>query len=209
VRPHSGPGTHPLHPLLAEASRGVLPPWAKAREGRREHMARVSDLLGVWAGARGEGPEEVMRWKAAGLLHDALRDEDQGVLRAMLGDPHKDLPGKILHGPGVARRLEEEGVKDPELLHAIAFHTLGSPAFGVLGWALYAADFLEPGRSLREDWRRGLRERAAADLQGVVREVLGSRIRYLLDEGRPLHRSTVAFWNRMAEGEKWASASEV
>jgi HD superfamily phosphohydrolase YqeK len=205
----SGTGTHSLHPLLAEASRGVLPPWTRAREKRREHMARVAALMGEWAGARGESGQEVSRWRAAGLLHDALRDEDPEALRAVVAQHFKDLPGKVLHGPGVARRLEEEGVGDWEFVNAIAHHTLGSPAFGALGMALYAADFLEPGRSLREDWRRSLRERAPADLEGVVREILSARIRHLLEEERPLHWDTVAFWNRMAEGETWASASEV
>jgi HD superfamily phosphohydrolase YqeK len=187
----------------------MLPPWANAQEKRRQHMARVSDLLGEWAQARGEGSDEVKRWKAAGFLHDALRDEGPEVLRDVLGTPSGDLPGKILHGPAVARRLEEEGVEDQELLHAIAFHTLGSEAFGALGMALYAADFLEPGRTLREDWRRELRERAPRHLEGVVREILRARIGYLVAEGRPLRQETVAFWNRMVEGKTWASASEV
>ncbi len=172
-------------------------------------MARVSALLGEWANVRGEAPEEVMRWMAAGHLHDALRDEDQEVLREKLAPPFRGLPGKVLHGPGVARRLREEGVEDEELLHAIAFHTLGSPAFGRLGMALYAADFLEPGRILREEWRSELRRRAPGELEGVIREVLSARIRYLVREMRPLHPETVAFWNRLSEGETWASASEI
>jgi HD superfamily phosphohydrolase YqeK len=206
---HPASGSPLLHPIVREASRGALPPWAKALEKRRRHMARVSDLLGEWARARGEGPDEVARWKAAGFLHDALRDEGPEVLRDMLGSRYRDLPGNVLHGPGVARRLEEEGVQDQELLHAIAFHTLGSEAFGVLGMALYAADFLEPGRTLREDWRRELRERAPHHLEEVVREILGARIGYLVGQGRPLRPETVAFWNRMVEGKTWASASEV
>jgi HD superfamily phosphohydrolase YqeK len=205
--PDSGAG--PIHPLVAAASQGVLPDWAKARERRRRHMARVSALLGEWAIARREAPEDVMRWMAAGHLHDALRDEDEDVLRGMLDAAFRELPGKVLHGPGVARRLREEGVEDEELLHALAFHTLGSPAFGDLGMALFAADFLEPGRTLREDWRGELRRRAPGDLEGVVREILSARIRYLVEELRPLHPGTVAFWNRMAEGQTWASASEV
>ncbi len=213
VRPVAPPlpdsGARLLHPLVVAASRGALPEWAKARENRRRHMARVSALLGDWANARGEAPQEVMRWMAAGHLHDALRDEDQEVLRGKLAPPFQGLPGKVLHGPGVARRLREEGVEDEELLHAIAFHTLGSPAFGPLGMALYAADFLEPGRILREEWRSELRRRAPGDLEGVVREILSARIGYLVGEMRPLHPETVAFWNRLSEGETWASASEI
>ncbi len=125
-------------------------------------MARVAELLESWARARGEGPEDVARWTAAGNLHDALREENPERLKSRVEPRFLDLPGKALHGPGVAMRLQEEGVADEELLHAIAYHTMGSPGFGTLGLALYAADFLEPGRKLREKWRGNLRKRAPA-----------------------------------------------
>ena len=197
-----------LHPIVLEAARGILPNWAKAEKSRQDHMARVAALLEEWSQVRGEPRTEVIRWTAAGFLHDALRDEDQEELRALVEPPFKELPGKVLHGPGMARRLRDAGVEDEELLHAIAYHTLGSAAFGVLGFALYAADFLEPGRSLREGWRAGLRERAPRELEGVVREILSARIGYLLERGRPLHPETLGFWNHLSEGRPWASASE-
>lgn len=203
----AGPGS--VHPLLEGASRGELPAWSRASEGRRDHMARVAALLEGWGRERGEGESEVVRWKAAGHLHDALRDADPEELRPLVDEPFRDLPGKALHGPAVAARLRAEGVGDEEFLHALAYHTLGSADFGRLGMALYAADFLEPGRRLREEWRKTLRHRVASDLEGVVREILSARIGHLLDENRPLRKETVAFWNAMAEGRGWASASEV
>ena len=171
-------------------------------------MARVAALLGKWAEERGEPPREMARWLAVGFLHDALRDEDHETLRGQVDPTFKDLPGKILHGPGVARRLRDEGLEDEEFLHAISYHTLGSAGFGTLGFALFAADFLEPGRQFKEEWRAALRKRAAIDLDEVVREILSARIGYLLDRGRPLHPETLGFWNRLSEGEPWASASE-
>jgi 2-amino-4-hydroxy-6-hydroxymethyldihydropteridine diphosphokinase len=146
---------------------------------------------------------------AAGYLHDALRDEDPEVLRRQVDPPFQDLPGKTLHGPGVARRLSAVGVEDAELLHAIAYHTLGSAGFGVLGFALYAADFLEPGRRFKEEWRSALRERAPQGLDEVVKEILAARIGYLLERGRPLHPETLGFWNRLSEGQPWVGASEL
>ncbi|MFH1766394.1 MAG: hypothetical protein ABIF09_19610 [Gemmatimonadota bacterium] len=172
-------------------------------------MARVAGLLADWARARGEPPVETTRWVAAGFLHDAFRDEDHDRLRSQVDPPFKELPGKILHGPGVARRLRDEGVEDEGFLHALSYHTLGSAGFGALGFALYAADFLEPGRSLREEWRAGLRQRAPFDLDEVVREILSARIGYLLERGRPLHPATLGFWNRLSEGQPWASASDL
>lgn len=201
------PGT--LHPILQAASRGVLPSWTKAGEGRRKHMARVAGLLEGWAHVRKEPPAEVARWIAVGHLHDALRDAGEEELRASVGSDLQTLPIKVLHGPAAAARLRLEGVADEEFLHAVAYHTLGSPDFGTLGMALFAADFLEPGRRLKSKWRAKLRDQAPKELERVVKAILHARIGRLLDRGRPLRRETVAFWNRFAEGQAWASASEV
>jgi len=198
-----------LHPLIEAASRGELPKWATAGSARRKHMARVAELLGKWASNRDEPPVEQARWKAVGHLHDALRDGDDEALRRSVGEAFRELPAKVLHGPAMAARLEAEGVDDPELLHAIAYHTLGSPEFQVLGMALYSADFLEPGRRLKDDWRAGLRKRFAREVEAVVQEILAARIKHLVDRGRPLRAETVAFWNQMSEGQGWASASEL
>lgn len=199
----------PLHPVIEAAARGKLPPWTLAGPGRRKHMARVAKLLEGWAEKRGESPRERVRWIALGYLHDALREADEEYMRPLVEPGFRGLPTKVLHGPAVAQRLREEGVDDEEFLHAAAFHTLGSPDFGVLGKALFAADFLEPGRKLQDDWRAKLRKRAPGDLDGTVKEILLARIRHLLARGRPLRFETVAFWNRFCEGEGWASASEV
>jgi len=171
-------------------------------------MRRVATLLGEWAVRRGESEREKIRWMAVGYLHDALRDEDPERLQGLVDPPFDDLPGKVLHGPGAARLLREVGVEDEEFLHAISYHTLGSKDFGDLGFALFSADFLEPGRKIREDWRAELRERAAGELREVAKEILGARIGYLLKRGRPLRPEALGMWNLLSEGEPWASASE-
>lgn len=99
-------------------------------------------------------------------------------------------------------------MKDDELIHAIRFHTLGSAEFGNLGFALYAADFLEPGRKMKENWRSKRRKRAPTELKAVVTEILAARIGYLLERRRPLHPRTTDFWNKISEGQPWVSASE-
>lgn len=185
------------HPLVSEAAEGRLPAWAVASAERREHMARVSSLLRSWSERLGLPPEEVTRWRAAGHLHDALRDERPDVLRPRVSPELRDLPGRILHGPAVAERLRVEGVLDGELLRAVAFHTLGDAGFGTLGRALYAADFLEPGRTFRPEWRAALDERLPDELDAVVREVAKSRIGWLLDRGCRVQHRTVAFWNAL------------
>lgn len=198
-----------LHPIVEAASRGRFPDFTRAGPERREHMVRVGELLRSWAHERGADELEVARWAAAGYLHDSLRDAQPEELRQLVEGPLLAYPGKVLHGPAAARLLADAGVADEGLLHAIAFHTLGSPDFSEVGLALFAADFLEPGRTMRKEWRKKLRRRVPEALEDVVKEILEARLRHLLERGRPLRAETVGFWNRMTEGQGWASASEV
>lgn len=203
------PAEGSLHPLVEAASGGRFPEWTQAGDQRRAHMSRVGELLRSWATQRGASSAEVRRWAAAGYLHDVFRDADPEELRGQVDAPFSRYPGKILHGPAAARRLRDAGVEDGGLLHAITFHTLGSADFSEIGLALFAADFLEPGRKLRDGWRKKLRRRVPEALEEVVKEILEARLKHLLDRGRPLRRETVEFWNRMTEGQPWAAASEV
>jgi 2-amino-4-hydroxy-6-hydroxymethyldihydropteridine diphosphokinase len=162
-------------------------------------MDRVAALLEEWAQAYGVDGEGRTRWAALGYLHDALREDDPETLRPRVPPASAHLPGRLLHGPAAAERLRVAGVDDGEFLKAVAYHTLGHPQLRCMGRALYAADFLEPGRDLLNDWRAELRARMPGDLDGVVRDVLGARIKHLVEVGSTLRSETVAFWNVLAE----------
>ena len=197
------------HPLVERAARGQLPAWAKLGEKRRRHVERVAGLLDDWAIAGSLPSEERTRWVAAGYLHDAVKEKPEEELRALLSGQERALPEPLLHGPAVAELMRREGVDDGELLLALAYHTLGHPEFGRTGWALYTADFLEPGRDLANEWRAGLRARMPGEMTDVMKEILGARIIYLIEQGRPVRQQTISFWNLMAEGQSWAGASEL
>jgi 2-amino-4-hydroxy-6-hydroxymethyldihydropteridine diphosphokinase len=162
-------------------------------------MARVSRLLGEWAEGLGLDDDDRTRWRAAGYLHDALRDADPETLRPRVPLSDQSLPAPLLHGPAAAERLRIDGLEDGAILTAVAWHTLGDPRFGRLGRALYSADFLEPGRRYLPEWREGLRARMPDDLAGVTLEVARTRISHWLDRHRPLFACSVAFWNRLVE----------
>jgi len=184
---------------VLEAANGRLPDWAEAGPERRKHIERVAALLDSWADQAELPEEDRQRWRAAGYLHDALRDATPESLRPLVSGDLAALPGSLLHGPAAATRLRREGVVDEELLGAVAFHTLGDPGLGPLGRALYAADCLEPVRTYHVEGRAQLCGRAAAELDAVTREVARLRIAHLLRKGLPLHPRTVAFWNALAE----------
>lgn len=190
----------PLHPILADAGEGRLPPWAQVSQRRLEHSGRVAALMDSWAAALGLSETERRRWRAAAWLHDALRDADPGGLRVGLPEQTRALPGLVLHGPAAAERLRAEGVNDEPVLLAIAYHTLGHPALDRLGRALYLADFLEPGRGFEPLRRATLRARMPASMEPVLRTVVGARLRHVVRAGHPLSRESVEFWNAVTGG---------
>lgn len=189
----------PLSPVVEAAARGELPAWAEASPRRRAHIARVVALLDEWAAALALPETERRRWRAAGWLHDALRDAPPERLAAELAPHFANFPPPLLHGPAVAHRLR--GEVDAELADAVRYHTIGHPDFGLLGRALYLADFLDPGRDFARDWRAELRARMPRELDRVLVEVIAARLRHLLEERRPIRPETAAFWSALAGEE--------
>ena len=189
-----------LHPVVAAAARGDLPDWTVAGEERRAHMARVARLLERWGLQLGLAKDQVARWRAAGHLHDALRDAPPERLAVILPRRLRHLPPRAYHGPAATELLRRGGVRDRELLHAIRWHTLGSRKFGMLGKALCAADALEPGRPRRREWRKELRSRFPSEVDEVLTEILRHRIDYLLQARQSVHPRTLGFWNSLVNG---------
>ena len=172
-----------------------FPDWAIAGPERRAHVARVVALLDDWAVALGFSDVDRRRARAAGWLHDALRDATGDELRPMVAPELRDLPRKLLHGPAAAARLRELGMVDKDVLRAVSFHTVGHPDLGLIGRLLYLADYLEPGRPFDEELRAELRARMPEDWRGVLQTVVKSRVKHLLDSGNTIRPETMGFWN--------------
>lgn len=181
--------------VLEAAAAGRLPQWSHVGEHRFAHMRRVSTLLGEWADALDLPSGERTMWRAAGYLHDALRETPPDELRPLVPAPLRNLAGKLLHGPAAAERLRADGIGDENLLRAIAYHTIGHPELDALGRALFIADYIEPGRRYEPDRLATLRARMPGARDEVLLEVLRARLERLLREGRPMRPETVAFWN--------------
>ena len=186
-----------MHPTIRAAARGKSPDWTVAGPARREHMARVSVLMSSWAKDLGLSRKKRERWAAAGLLHDALRDETPRRLRAKLPKRLRDLPDAVVHGPAAAERLRKEGVEDEALLLAVAFHSLGHPGMGRMGRALCCADYLEPGRTGARAYRDSLLERMPHELDDVLFEIFSGRLDNVHRRGGKLTRWTRDFWKQI------------
>lgn len=123
----------------------------------------------------------------AGLLHDAAR-EFTPAQYAWLGLQGEN--GALLHAKAsellAATRY---GVKDPEILEAIACHTTGKPGMGILAQILFVADYTEAGRiGPHFDKVRDILER-----DGLMAAVLAEcemTIAHLEEQGRPICRDT-------------------
>lgn len=184
-----------LHPALEAAARGEMPAWSRCEPGRRRHAERVSRLMSEWAEAREAPDAQRRRWRAAGLLHDALRDAPPSELRELDGVP-ADWPDALLHAPACAARLRADGVEDAPLLRAVEYHPVGHPEFGALGDHLYLADFLDPGRTFAEERRAELRRRMPGERREVLAAAVEMRIGHLLEQRSALLSETVRYWNR-------------
>lgn len=186
-----------MHPIIRAAAHGELPSWTQVKPERLAHMERVAHLLGTWAERL--APSEIERWRAAGYLHDALRNAPAAEIRGEVPEHLRELPDKLLHGPAAAARLRAEGVQDEALLHAIAYHTVGNAGLGEIGQALFVADYIEPGRRHRVDELAALRARMPDEFHEVRRDVLRQRINHQLERGHAIRPETLAFWNELAD----------
>jgi HD superfamily phosphohydrolase YqeK len=172
-----------------------LPGWARVTAKRSEHIQRVTALLNAWAAAMRLPPADARAFVDAGVLHDALRDASEAELREIAGD--NDSPLGLLHGPAAAMMLEKDGEKRLDLLDAVRFHTVGSARWGLLGRALYMADFLEPGRKFMKQDRYFLALQVPTSFDAVFRQVVRMRLEWTVREGNNIFPETVALWNSL------------
>jgi len=184
-----------MHPVVERAGTAAeLPAWARCDPGRCAHGVRVGDLLESWAAGLGLPESERIRWRATGVLHDALKDAAYPELQDLAGE---DWPKPVIHAPACAERLAADGVDDRPLLDAIRYHPVGHPDLDDLGEYMILADYLEPGRERRLGKRSRLRGSLPDARQEVLIVVVRQRLDRLLEKNRPLMGCSVDFWNRL------------
>jgi predicted HD superfamily hydrolase involved in NAD metabolism len=175
---------------------------------RFRHVMSVARWARVLAVLHGASPEKAWR---AGLLHDLAKEMPGPSLARYVVKHRLSVPGRsdifrhkqfgLLHAPVSAHRAKTEwGEQDPEVLSAVARHTLGHPRMSRLDTLLYVADFSSPDR--RYAAARTIRDWARKDLPRALRGVVAWKIRTVVEQGGFLHPVTTDLWNRLAEGKK-------
>jgi 2-amino-4-hydroxy-6-hydroxymethyldihydropteridine diphosphokinase len=176
-----------------DTDRVALPAWAQVSKKRHEHITRVVGLLREWGTAMRLADDEAARWIDAGVLHDALRDAPEEVLRALSGDQERH--SELLHGPAAAVRAAQDGERRQDVLDAVRYHTVGSAEWTRTGRALYLADFLEPGRNFLRSERAFLAAMVPADFDAAFRQGVRLRLEWSMRQNGELFPGAVALWN--------------
>lgn len=164
--------------------------------------------------------DEDRLWHTLGVMHTAASlamvynvDIEKAQLAGLLHDCAKCIPTKkklklckennipvsdfekehpvLLHAKvGAYIAAEKYGVKDPEVLHAIAWHTTGTENMTDLEKIIYISDYIEPARN-KAPRLPEIRKIAFQDLDLCMYEILHDTLNYLDSNPNDLDQTTV------------------
>lgn len=161
------------------------------KPSRYEHTLRVREEAVRLAKRFGADP---LRAEAAAVFHDMAKNLPAEEMNALVEEFHldpryRDNPN-LAHSKLAARMMVRDfGVRDRDLLNAVASHTTGRAGMTCLEKVIFLADAIEPGRSYPavEEIRR-LAER---DLDGACVRMLERTIDYLKARGLRIDPDTL------------------
>lgn len=171
-------------------------------EKRRRHTYAVAQEASALARRYGEDPEKA---ELAALFHDMFRDVPDGILdgyvRACGLDPAYLGNSSLSHGKIAAWFMEREyGIKDPDLINAVAYHTTGRAGMSRLEKILYLADAIEPERNY--PGVAELRKLAYENLNQACIRSMERAVEYIENRGFCLDRDTIRAKQQLSEEER-------
>jgi predicted HD superfamily hydrolase involved in NAD metabolism len=164
----------------------------RLKKYRYEHTVRVLKAALELAEIFNADIEKVRK---AAVLHDIAKNLEIDKIKNILKKSTWEIDSlewsldSVLHAPAGAEIAKIEfGVGDHEILEAVRYHTLGHPDMGLVAQIIYAADFIEDGRSFE----------SLKEIQKIVKENLvegiylisSSSIEYQLKLDNPIHPYT-------------------
>lgn len=172
--------------------------------GDRVPQARIAHILGVEQMAIELAYHyQVDRQKAAtaGLMHDLAKYFKPQLLLEMARieglkiDSVSAATPHLLHADVSAIVARDTfGVKDEEILKAIANHTLGRPGMDKLSCIVFLADTLEPGRGNTPELE-SLRQISYQNLAKAIWLTCDYSLKFLLESHCLIHPRTIATRN--------------
>ena len=177
----------------------------KARLAKDLPAKRLAHSLGVYETAiklaKLYGVDE-QKAAIAGMLHDSGRQIPKSdfiakcaELGIALDEIEKAQPILIHAKLGVYYAEHEFGVKDPEILSAIRYHTTGAAHMTPLSMVIYLADLVEPHRDFP-----GVDTMRAYVRQGLefgMLKAYAHTMKYLLDQNLLIHPDCLAGYNEL------------
>ncbi len=181
---------------MNQSTRSQILTWLQREvpDSRIRHILRVETMAIELAKHHNLDPVKAGQ---AGLMHDLAKFFKPEKLLALAKQHQLDMDPvcrsapHLLHaevGAIVAR--ETFGLTDPQILTAIANHTLGKPAMDALSCVVFLADSLEPGRGRSEELNY-LRSLCLTDLNEAVWRSADFSLQYLLRSQQLIHPQTV------------------
>jgi predicted HD superfamily hydrolase involved in NAD metabolism len=193
--------------FMSRSRRHQVLQWLQAEvpEKRLQHILRV-EAMAIDLAQHHQVPVEPAQ--QAGLMHDLAKCFPASKLLAIaaaegweLDAAERDCP-HLLHAPaGAVVARDRFGVRDEQVLKAIAHHTLGSPDMDAVSAVVYLADALEPGRGDTSQLQH-LRELSYRDLNGAVHETCVFSLQHLLEKSRLVHPRTILTHNRFLQARR-------
>lgn len=169
-------------------------------EHRLNHILGVEAMAAELAQLHGVDMEKA---KIAGLLHDLAKFFPPKKLLSWAAEAELEVDEicaqtpHLLHADiGAVVAQTEFGINDPEILVAIAQHTLGGVEMSDLSCIVFLADALEPGRGDDKKLNK-LRKISRKNLQQAVWRVCDYTLKYLVKHHKTIHP-------RMIHTRNWA-----
>ncbi len=176
---------------------------AMLSKSRLEHSLSVADTAAIMCQRM---KLDTLTGRVIAMAHDLCKElplTEQFALASgwdMADSQEAIMDSRLAHGPAAATMLSGRGILvQPELLEAVAWHTVGKIGMGMYAQVLYAADKLEPGRGA---WRADTR---AAWLSGafdgpdgmrlLIVTLIEDNIRHLRSKGLDVAPSTLILYN--------------
>lgn len=159
-------------------------------ESRVNHVLRVEQMAIALAH---DHRLEADKAAQAGLMHDLAKYFNPQTLLEMARreglplDPVDVANPHLLHADVSAIVARDQfAIDDPEILQAIANHTLGRPEMGALSCVVFLADSLEPGRGDSPELNR-LRQISRESLPQAVWMTCDYTLKHLIEARRLVH----------------------
>lgn len=176
---------------------------------RYDHCVRVMEtsfeIFDAW-----ELPDTkrvAMAW--ASLFHDCAKENPSAKMKewidqgpAPFGMELLDTPALVHATVGSIILQQAYDINDDEILSAVAYHSTGHADQSPIGWIVYIADILEPGRTFIEGRETFLKTVKKDPLEGL-RQVTDLRHSISSGKGRAVHPAALRFKDHIDAVSSW------